>query len=261
MLDAISRGILKQSIDRESLVRQAQDAARESGPRENPLVVDPDETERAALNLGTEQLAQRVRFHQILLIFDDLDRVTDSMFSWLEGQLLKLLWTQHAEPEMKLRVLLADQNAPPWRERFFIDNRYQFSLNPFDKVAIADMLRATVGLTIKTPLGRDKVDTMVEHILWLSGGHPIAIRRLLHHLADRKFDIPLDDPDYFLQNRATLFKELVYPAVERRVEQVAAESHPLLDTLAIFRCFNITILKDLMQFDGSGYYKVSQRCA
>lgn len=247
----LSRDILKWEITRDQLLAQIDEAVEHKARAENRLPTSV-EKDQAAATEGARQLAYLFRERQVAIFLDDLDRAGTKLIRWLEEELLPLIMEQHYDPYGKVRVVFAGRSPTSWRKWFVKSRLFQLPLSPLGEAAVTDMLRATATLTIKAPLQRSTSERMVARILWLSGGHPRAIRNLLQHLAERNFDVYMGDPsggsvDYFQQQRKSLFEGQIYPVIEPVVQSVPSELKDILHSLAAFRCFNQGILTAVLR--------------
>jgi hypothetical protein len=250
----VSEDILGYKIVREQLVEQVRDAVEAKARREERFP-SPDQITRAAAAQGAAQLANACRSRQAVLLFDNMERTFVRLLRWLEADLIPALWKEHFAPETKLRLVFAGRYPTCWNEWFVKNRLFQLPLSPFDEVVVSTMLRSSASIAIRTPLTREQNEHIVQRILWLSGGHPRAIRNLLQDLADQKFSVFLGDPDYFQQNRPELFDKHVFPVVKPILRDLSDETRTVLDSLSVFRRFNVGVLKALLDAEHPGAEK------
>ena len=123
-------------------------------------------------------------------------------------------------------------------------------LSPFDKEAIRIFILETMDRWQKEePIGRDyspaDLERFAEEMLDVTGGHPGAIARIVQDVADKKFDIILDD--YFaLENKKRLFEKFVSGEIPTLLEGVPLSLQEPFQVVSIFRRFNADTLDALV---------------
>lgn len=257
LISQLSKDIIGWEITRSLLCSQAKEDVERTTRKENKVPTKTEE-ERAAAIQGAERLVESFQNRQIAVFFDDMDRMSPRAIHWLEVDFLPRLWAKHFAPSGNIRIVFAGRSPTQWREWFVKQRLFQLPLSPFNEAAVSDMLRSAVSVSRKRPLDRQTSEKLVARALWLSGGHPRAIRNLLQHLAepDRRFDVFLGSPssgtlDYFRQHRQTLFDSHVYPAIEEVLNGLSPNLRDVVHSLAAFRHFNQAILRSVMQQEHS----------
>lgn len=248
VIERLSLQIAGKEITRSSLKQKVHDSEeREAREQKRPLQI-----ERAAAIQGANELAEALCTRQVGLFFDEMDRLPMKTVEWLERDFLPRLWERHSEPETKVRVVFAGRTRTRWRNWFVKKQLYPLQLHPLSEIPVSAMLRSTASLTRKAPLPRQTVDQMVARILWLTGGHPRAVRNILKHLATQNFDVYMGDPDrgsrdYFQQERLALFNGYVYPVIEPMLTELSDDTKKILHGLSAFPRFNSVILEKVCQ--------------
>lgn len=261
VISQLSSEILGWTIEHDRLREEVGEDV-ERAARQEERIPTTVEMDLAAAARGADRLADAFRSRQLALFFDDMERAQPSAINWLEKVFLRKLWDRHYEPHARVRVVFAGRTLTRWQTWFIKQRRFGLTLVPLDEVAVTEMLRSAVALTIKAPLSRQTNDQMVKRILWLSGGHPAAIRNLLQHLAERQFAVYMGDlsggaPDYFEQQRRGLFMAHVYPVIEPVLRGLSDETQEQVRSLSIYRRFNVAMLEEVLQVEHPGITKSS----
>ncbi|MFX1352847.1 MAG: SIR2 family protein [Promethearchaeota archaeon] len=246
IIERLSGEILGRQVSREQLISKVKPEVEEKAQKEN-RIASLVEIEAAAARRGAERLGHSFKNRQILLLFDAVERAPDRIIRWLEDTLVAELWKAHVDPLTKVRIVFAGRYPNRWRSWSIKGKLFLLEFSPFDEAAVSTMLRSFTARTIKAPLSREQRECIVSRILWLSGGHPRAIRNLLQDLADKRFSVYFEKPDYFEENREKLFNDYVFKDVEESIlKNLLPEVRQILFTLGPFRRFNPLLVRELI---------------
>jgi hypothetical protein len=191
------------------------------------------------------------RAEQILLLFDGIEVLSNSVSGWLRDMISRLDGTlQIAGSE--LRLVLAGRYAKDWSRKAWFNLR-RLELSPFD----LEIIRSIVDSALKRGQLADRNDpafiyALATHTQWISGGHPKAICGIVSEIEKlTAVPVPLE---YFFVHRVceasghsgTMFDLYVEPIIQEIVEPLPEAVREALETIGVFRKFNPDILDILI---------------
>ena len=234
-LDLVAE-IMRQTVgrepDRRRLVSRAQaEIATEKGIE--PAEVPESEAKARAAKLAAAELGDYLAHQRALLLFDSSEWVPTPLLRWIENVLIPTLEEKVLDPQEQLRLVFAGRSPLPWRSYRVKSKLHPRALTPFSEGAVGAMLDSFAALKLRDPLLRAKRVAIITGVLNITSGHPKCIRNVLEELTRQEFDIPAD---YFVADRARLFKHHVEPVVEGEVlSKVPEELRDIFRLVCVFR--------------------------
>lgn len=181
--------------------------------------------------------------HSVVILVDSCEN-NDQLTRYLEDHAIPELRERLRLPGVPVRVVFAGRHL----STFGHWPQYQIvPLAPFNETAILELLLSP-EIEAGVQLSRDAIDDVAHEILFLSGGHPGAIQRLLTSLIDRQGVIGIRDRS----DRRELFDRYVSSIVDELLAEVPADYREVLAKLSIFRQFNANTIMELQSIGEFG---------
>jgi hypothetical protein len=179
----------------------------------------------ALVQTFVEGLQELVQQQPMVLYLDACEHLRDSLFSWIERMvLLPLVQTE------RVLCVLASQIELRWRH--YHVRRYVMSWNvqPLDEQA------THIQIGEAEPIGAD--------VHAITFGHPFASETLLSRLKEMDIEHPTQAD--VAKNRAALASYVVDALFDRLMADVSDEVRRVLDIVALFREFDVHVLRHIL---------------
>ena len=192
----------------------------------------------------------------VLLIFDAVEQLEKKARQWLYtllDDLRKRTRPGHQEI-ITVRVIIAGRNVELFWEGYQqvadkLPAPQRISLSPFDEHPIQELIWG-YAQAVQVDLDDQTVIQMADELLYLSGGHPGVIRRLVDNLASQSFAIG-PASQYFSRHRGRLVRAVLSPVAGELLGSLEAslgtEMREAVRTLSVFRRVNANTVQVLVE--------------
>jgi len=188
----------------------------------------------------------------VLLVVDGIEQLSQAAWQWLYSLLYRLyrrtrLGNQEA---VTVRIILAGHNVEQFWEECertcpVLPAPQRMDLGPLDQHAIEELVW-NQARSVHTVLDDLTCRQIAEHIWYLSGGHPQAIRSLAADLAGRLFLVgPV--AEYYATNQERLVKSCLLAVAKELLQNLDPRLRRAAQALSVLRRINANSVQALIR--------------
>lgn len=195
----------------------------------------------------------------VLLIFDSIEKLSPADAEWLSTVFHEVITGSYIDykkdqASFPVRVILSGTNTESfwntykkWEESAnrtpFLRAPQILNLSPFKKMHVEDLISRRArkrGMTVV----QEVISDIADRLLYLSGGHPAIINKVLDELFEmglRRYD------DYLKNNRRGLIRKYVSRVTPKILYRFPAlQDQKDIKTICVFRLIGLNVLSKLL---------------